>query len=171
MTLEQLATKVAMNKGYLSRIERGEKSPSVSALLRIAEALDVQVGHLFGETSAPEAITVVRRDEHLAVTGQVDEESLLQMIFPASGRRRLSAFLIEPGSRREFREADHPGDEMMYVLAGSIEVIFADRTIKLEAGDCIHFDGHLRHQVRRVGKAKAKALLVVGQDLSALGDK
>ena len=162
-TVAALADKVRLDKGYLSRLERGEKSPSVGTLLKIAEALGVQIGHLFGETTVDEAITVVRSSELLSFSKGKSPKS--QIILPAGGHRRLSAFMIEPGLERESSKTEHPGDEFLYVLEGVVEVAFPDRTITLDAGDCLHFDGHLRHQLRRVGSESPKVLLVVAQDL------
>jgi transcriptional regulator with XRE-family HTH domain len=162
LTLATLAEKTNLDKGYLSRIERGQKSPSIGTLLKIAEALDVQVGHLFGETTA-NSITIVRHNENIDVSA-IPGAPLTQAILPASGGRRISAFLFEPGTERESRHTEHPGDELLYVLQGSVEVIFSDRVVQLDAGDCIHFDGHLRHQVRRVGKKTPRVLLIVTQD-------
>src|SRR5262245_20746641 len=41
MTLEELATSAGLTRGYLSLVERGLKVPSISALLKIASALEV----------------------------------------------------------------------------------------------------------------------------------
>jgi transcriptional regulator with XRE-family HTH domain len=165
ITLEKLAALTAMDKGYLSRIERGQKSPSVGTLLKIAEALKVQVSQLFGEATSDDSITVIRRSEYVAISSGKSAEVFLQVLLPANRRRRMSAFFVEPGIERDTRQADHPGDEMLYVLQGSIEIIFPDRSIQLSAGDCIHFDGHLRHQLGRIDGKPARALIIVAQDL------
>lgn len=167
LTLAQLASATDLDKGYLSRVERGQKSPSISTLLKIAEALDVQVGQLFGEKTGEDAILVVRRDGHIDMKS--DEQpgmGLLQAILPASNRRRLSLFMIEPGQEVNSRAADHPGDETVYVLSGTLVIDFPDRSVELREGDCVHFDGHLRHDIRQVGRAKARALVIIAQDLS-----
>ena len=165
MTLEKLAELTSMDKGYLSRIERGQKSPSVGTLLKIAEALGVQVSQLFGEVTSHDAITVVRRSTYVAIPSGEPSDAFLQILLPANRQRRMSAFLVEPGIELDTRQSDHPGDEMLYVLQGSIEIIFPDRMIQLFTGDCIHFDGHLRHQLRRIDRKPARALIVVAQDL------
>lgn len=163
MTLATLAAQIELDKGYLSRLERGEKSPSIGALLKIAEALNVQIGQLFGETTGKDAITLVRRDQHIDLASAGD--LLSQVILPATGQRRLSAFLIEPDKGEEVRHTAHPGDELLYVLEGSIEVAFNDRKLQLEAGDCLHFDGHLQHLICSAGRKRSRVLIVVGQDL------
>jgi transcriptional regulator with XRE-family HTH domain len=167
ITLEKLAALTAMDKGYLSRIERGQKSPSVGTLLKIAEALNVQVSQLFGEATSDDSITVIRRSEYVAISSEESSDAFLQVLLPSNRQRRMSAFLIEPGIERDTRQADHPGDEMVYVLQGSIEIIFPDRVIQLLAGDCIHFDGHLRHQLGRINRKPARALIIVAQDLQS----
>ncbi len=167
MTLAELAERTELDKGYLSRVERGQKSPSVGTLLKIAEALGVPVGHLFGENTDAESIIVIRRDEHVDIS---DDSSMgpgaaLKAILPAGDHRRLSVFLLEPGDGRHTQNADHPGDEFLYVMEGAMEVVFPDRIVSLETGDAVHFDGHLRHQLRRVGTGKCLAMLIVAQDL------
>ena len=163
VTLATLAARIDLDKGYLSRLERGEKNPSIGALLKIAEALNVQIGQLFGETTGKDAITVVRRDEHIDLAAAGD--LLTQVILPAAGKRRLSAFLVEPDTSKGTRHAAHPGDELLYVLEGSVEVDFSDRSGQLEKGDCLHFDGHLRHLISSIDGQYSRVLIVVGQDL------
>ncbi|MFV3077998.1 helix-turn-helix domain-containing protein [Niveispirillum fermenti] len=167
MTLAELAERTDMDKGYLSRVEHGQKSPSVGTLLKIAEALGVPVGHLFGENTDDNAVTVIRSTDHVDIADDSAEGP--GALLPASGKRRLSVFMIEPGSDRLSQQADHPGDEFLYVLEGSLEIIFPDRVVQLDTGDAIHFDGHLRHQLRRMGEGPVRALVAVAQDLALRG--
>lgn len=44
---ERLAEKVDISPRYLSRLEVGQKTPSIETLARLAEALEVQVWELF----------------------------------------------------------------------------------------------------------------------------
>ncbi len=165
MTVAALAAQAGLNKGYVSRIERGEKAPSISALLRIADALDVGVGHLFGEAAPQDAISVVRASEIVAAADKGKDGEILQAIFPPRSERRLSAFIFEPAAKATPRQADHPGDEVMFVLSGAIEVAFSDRTVQLAEKDSIYFNGHLKHRMRRIGRGKARVLIIIGQDL------
>ncbi len=166
LTLAGLAALTGYDKGYLSRIERGLKSPSVAALLKLAAALEVQVSHLFGESAVEDAIRVVRRGEAIAIPQDCDSGAMLQVIMPATGTRRLSVFLVEPGAKPDLSNSEHAGDEMLYVLEGSIDIGFPDRTVRLDAGDSVLFDGHLRHRLSS-GGGGARALLIVAQDLPA----
>ncbi len=50
MTQEQLALEVGMERSYVSDLERGTRNPSVKALGRLAEALDVEPSRLLERT-------------------------------------------------------------------------------------------------------------------------
>ena len=62
-TLEQLASASGLTKGFLSRVERDETSPSVASLLTLCEVMSVDVGSLF---SAPD-VALVRRNAAPAI--------------------------------------------------------------------------------------------------------
>jgi transcriptional regulator with XRE-family HTH domain len=46
---ERLAEAAYLDRSYLAGIERGLRNPSVRSLLKIAGALKVRIGELFGE--------------------------------------------------------------------------------------------------------------------------
>ena len=155
LTLDGLAAVVGLDKGYLSRLERGRKSPSVAALLRLAAALGVTVAELLGEALPEDAVRVSRAARRRGGPGV---EAL------TGGDAPLAAFLVHPGA--EFAEDgphEHEGEELLYVLAGRIELAFADRSMVLEAGDAAEFAGHLPHRLRRLGEAPAAALVAIAR--------
>ena len=59
LTLERAAVLSGISKSHLSRLESGERQPSVASLLALAEAYGVPIGVLLGETQgdAPLALT------------------------------------------------------------------------------------------------------------------
>jgi transcriptional regulator with XRE-family HTH domain len=166
ISLDNLATRVGLNKGYLSRIERGLQAPSVSTLLNIAATLDIEVARLFGETTKPDAITLVRRDQHVKMDSGAADAPPYEALLPGSAHRRMSVFKIDPPRGAASEKAGHMGDELIYVLAGAIEIVFGDRRVTLEEGDAVHFEGDLKHQIRTIGDAPASALVIVANDLA-----
>lgn len=160
MTLDQLAIGTGLNKGYLSRLERGEKAPSIATALKIAQAFSVPVSTLFGEAVDDTLIQVVRAKARPDPQAEPHRASFtaLSRAGVASG---LEAFLLFPGS--EFSSdgrVDHGGTEILFVVSGELEVQFADRAISLQTGDCLQFPGHLAHQVRALSPG-ASALVAV----------
>lgn len=161
LTLEALAEAVALDKGYLSRLERGQKAPSVAALLRLAAALSAPVAQLLGEELAAYAVRVsraARRRRGQPGRGQHGVEALTR------GNAPLAAFGIHLGP--DFAEDgphEHGGEKMLYVLHGTAELAFADGGLLLRAGDTAEFPGHLPHRLRRVGAPPASVLVAVAR--------
>ncbi|VWX61953.1 putative transcriptional regulatory protein [Burkholderiales bacterium 8X] len=162
MTVEEFALAVDVNKAHVSRIERGLKTPSIGAIARMAKVLGVTIGHLVGETLDKGDIKVIRGSE-LGAPLEAEEPARHGFIPLLHGQsaRDFEAFMLYPSSAGGAVDAHHDGQEMIYVLGGAVEVIFADHVERLEAGDCIHFPGYLSHRIRRVGRGKARALLVL----------
>jgi transcriptional regulator with XRE-family HTH domain len=162
LTLDALATLATTDKGYLSRLERGLKSPSVATLLKLSEALGVQIGELLGEQVTAEQIHVTRKSERVVIAAEDGGSDLQALSGSASS---LSAFVIHPDA--EFAshrpESVHSGEEFLLALSGSIEIRFADRGFVLDEGDSVVFPGHLPHRVRRVGEKRSSALIVVAK--------
>ncbi len=159
MTLDQLAAATGLNKGYLSRIESGEKSPSIASLLKLSTALRVSTSQLFGEEVAEDDIHVFR-----ASRGKSAGAGTSRTLVGLSGNNPgagLTAFLLRPLDEfADEKRAEHSGTEGAYVLEGNVELQFSDRTIALRPGDYVQFPGHLTHQVRRTSR-NATVLVVV----------
>jgi transcriptional regulator with XRE-family HTH domain len=162
LTVDDLANAVGVNKAHVSRIERGLKMPSIATMARLASALGVTISHLVGETLDKAEIKVTRSADLREALET--EEPALHSFVPLLHSHSVSAFeafLVYPGQQQGLVEARHEGQEMLYILAGTVDVIFSDHTERLQAGDCIHFPGYLPHRIARVGRARAQALLVL----------
>ncbi|WP_446744467.1 helix-turn-helix domain-containing protein [Silvibacterium acidisoli] len=163
LTLEALAGSVGIHKGHLSRIETGEKAPSLATLEAIARALRVGMAELFGEKANEHEITVVRQSERIT-TGDAGTY-LIEALIAGSASRPLASYIVVPG--RTFLDhdvPDHVGQEFLYVLQGRVEVAVADQLITLSVGDCATYDAALQHRLRRLGSAVAKVLVVLGKN-------
>ncbi len=166
MTVEELANAVGVNKAHVSRLERSLKTPSIGMLAKLATSLGTSIGNLVGET-LDKADVKVTRGAQLKFGNASDEPSLHRFAPLLHGHSVSSfeAFVVQPGAAGgSVQAAQHEGQEMLYVLSGTIDVIFTDRTERLGAGDCIHFPGYLNHSLARVGRRHAQALLVLSSD-------
>ncbi|MCA0405748.1 MAG: XRE family transcriptional regulator [Proteobacteria bacterium] len=162
LTLDQLAQATGLNKGYLSRLERREKRPSIATVMKVAQALDVPVAALFGESFDETAMHLVRKDE-TAGGFAADGEASFTLLSRATRASGAQAFLYVPGP--EFRprgHVHHAGTEMIFVVRGALEIRFHDRTLTLEEGDFLQFPGHVPHQLRRLREA-TQALITVAE--------
>ncbi|MFS8037801.1 helix-turn-helix domain-containing protein [Xanthobacter sp. AM11] len=162
LTLDRLAAQSELTRGYLSLVERGLKTPSIAALLRVAAALGVNVAQLFDLNAAPSPRYILQRAAD-ALPGESGAASLVPL---ATGRTRkaMEPFLFRPpragGSKASPRWA-HGGEEMLFVVSGSIAVKLGSEEFIMEKGDCLYFGGEERHELRSLGRQQAEVLVVV----------
>ncbi|MHA7868095.1 MAG: helix-turn-helix domain-containing protein [Salipiger thiooxidans] len=161
MTLDALAAQTDLDKSYISRVERGKKSPSLATLMRLSSALGVSVSELFGGSVGSEDIQVVRAGERVTVTPTGSGAPYLEALGIKSDK--LSTFVLHPQEESQAvgHGSVHTGEECVYVLKGEVEVSFEGRSERLSAQDCVHFPGIVPHKIRRVGSAEAVVLVIV----------
>jgi transcriptional regulator with XRE-family HTH domain len=164
LTIETLAAAAGLDKGFLSRLERGTKRPSVETVLRLSAALDVPVGQLFGEQTTSETVRVSRAAGRSRAFEDPDAFSF-ELLTPKGSL--MEAFLFHIGAEPVGKGQQHDGDEMFLVLSGTVEMRTPDRSYVLEKGDCAYFPGHLTHQMRRLGPEEATAVIVVARERSS----
>lgn len=165
LTVETLAAAAGLDKGFLSRLERGTKRPSVETVLRLSAALEVPIGQLFGEQTTEETVRISRaagRSRSLEDPGTYSFE----LLTPKGGL--MDAFLFHVGADPVGNGQQHDGEEMFLVLSGTIEMRTPDRSYVLEAGDCAYFPGHVSHQMRRLGSEPATAVIAVARERSSV---
>jgi transcriptional regulator with XRE-family HTH domain len=141
-TLDQLASASRLTKGFLSRVERDETSPSVASLIALCEVMSIDVGSLF---SAPD-VALVRRTEAPAIN--LGGTGVTEQLMTPRGQSRLQLVhsTIEPGGTGgKDLYTINCQVEVVYVLKGSIELVFSDRTQKLSTGDALTFSGGEPH--------------------------
>ena len=141
-TLDQLAAASGLTKGFLSRIERDETSPSVASLITLCEVMSVEVGTLF---TAPD-VALVRRDD--APTINLGGTGVNEKLMTPRGQAKLQLVhtSVEPGGTGGTDLYTINCEvEVLYVLKGSVELILADGRRKLSTGDALTFAGGEPH--------------------------
>jgi transcriptional regulator with XRE-family HTH domain len=161
LTVEALAAAAGLDKGFLSRLERGTKRPSVETVLRLSAALDVPVGQLFGEQTTDDTVRVSRAAGRTRSLEDPDAYSF-ELLTPKGSL--MEAFLFHVGAEPVGNGQQHDGEEMFLVLSGTVEMRTPDRSYVLEKGDCAYFPGHLAHQMRRLGSEPAIAVIAVARE-------
>lgn len=158
LTLDRLAEMTTLTKGFLSRLERDEVSPSVASLVAVCEALGIRIGELF-ETPAT---SLVRAGEGRPINfgGSAVREELLT---PGTQQQlRVIHSVIEPaGTGGEELYSLKAEVEFAYVLDGALEVVLSTDTVRLERGDALTFPGSEPHTWRNASAHQAAEVLWV----------
>lgn len=142
LTVAQLAEAAGLNKGFVSRVERDETSPSVATLLALCQVLSLPVGSLF----EPPEHQVIRLDDAPQINfgGTLVEERLLTPRSEAGVQ--LLRSVLEPGaSGGEDFYTIACEVEAVHVLSGGLTVRFPQRDVELAARDTLTLAGRQPH--------------------------
>lgn len=150
LTLDELARLSGVSRAMISRIERGEASPTAQLLSRLCAALDVTLSAFFapegGEPSplARRAKQPVWRDpgtgyERRAVSppGTPSRIEVIDIAFPPGARIAYPPETAKDGMTQH-----------VWLFSGTLEMTIGDVAHRLEAGDCLYMsitEGHVFH--------------------------
>lgn len=148
LTLEQLADRAELSTAHLSRIESGDRQPSLAALISLARALGVSVSTLFGEGRAGPTFATYDGDEPTHQSNGLDIASCSG--FPGSSSLNALRISIDP-DREPPVPARHRGEEWIYVVDGRLQLEYDGDTLLIEAGATVHFDASRPHRLSAVG--------------------
>lgn len=147
LTLAQLAGTTGLSAGFLSQVENGQTNISLSALYRVARALETTAPELLAQIDEP-LVSVVRKDEGPWSSVDSDDPPQLARSLTSTSRIRVEAreCLIPPGFRSE-PAWSHVGEEVVFVLEGSLSVEVAGHgTETLYPGDAMVFPANISHR-------------------------
>lgn len=164
LTLDQVSTSTGVSKAHLSRLESGDRQPSVGILVEVAAALGTRVSLLLGEDVAGVPLATFAPDarRHVAAGLEIASSSG----FPDS--RALEALRVHvPVDREPPPPARHRGEEWIYVLYGVLDLEFDGAVYELRQDTAAHFDATRPHRFS-AGRTGADLLLVCADYRSEL---
>ncbi len=166
LSLEDISQRTRLKVEYLIEIEKGEASPPLGAIIRLAKALEMKVGYFIsGGEDLP--YTIVRKNDRKLIS-RYDSEKCdrygyeFSSLAPYKKDRHMEPLLVtlEPSDTQEERST-HDGQEFIYVLQGTMEVRLGKEIHLLEPGDAIYYDSTVPHLVKCHGKDQVKILAVL----------
>jgi DNA-binding XRE family transcriptional regulator/mannose-6-phosphate isomerase-like protein (cupin superfamily) len=159
LTLDELAQRSDLSTAHLSRLESGDRQPSVAALISLARALGVSLSTLLGERRGAPAISIYSGGE---TTHEANGLTIAGCSgFPGSTTLEALHITISP-DRVPPSPARHRGEEWIYVITGSLRLEFDDQVHILAPGATAHFDANRPH--RLAADAVTTEVLVVAAD-------
>ena len=158
LSLRGLAERCGLSSNAISLIERGENSPSIATLHKLATAFGMRVTEFF-EQSREHSVVFCRRDNRLATNGP---GFLMESLGIGLRNQYIEPFLItvEPGSPLAEPAIVHSGQEFAYCLSGDIRYCVGDQTYDLIPGDGLLFEATLPHFFWNATEIPAQILLV-----------
>ena len=166
-TIQQLSRKTGLTPGYLSKIENSKKPPPIPTLTKIAYALNVHISYFFEENGDNESqLSIIRKKERKILIG---DYTSLGYRYEAIVKKRADGaikpmIITLPGNTDpdDIPFNYHDGEEMIFVLSGSLNFHYGDDIHPVKAGDCLFFDSSIPHKaVAAYGRRTAKILSVL----------
>ena len=156
LTLEELASRCELTKGFLSQVENNITSPSISTLEDILEALGSSLAEFFSEATQDK---YVFKKKDFFVDEQ--ENYIIKWIVPNAQKQEMEPILLElnPGCISNIMEP-HYGEEFGYVLEGSIRLIYGKKRTTLHEGETRYIKGETKHYLENHTNGLAKILWV-----------
>jgi transcriptional regulator with XRE-family HTH domain len=142
LTLKEVALGSGLSVGFISQIERGITSPSLSSLVSVARVLHMEVGELLAQPKPQGPLT--RHDERRVYAVSPNSLAYERISSSFEGSVLRSVIIHEPPGHRSEPIA-HEGEEMFYVLEGAVTVEVAGERNVLETGDSLHFQSTKIH--------------------------
>jgi transcriptional regulator with XRE-family HTH domain len=156
LTLEQLALRSDLSIAHLSRLESGDRQPSIAALITLSRALGISMSALLGEGKGSSPLAVYDEDEPTHVANGLAVSALSG--FPGSSSLEALRIVIET-DRVPPPFAQHRGEEWIYVVRGRLRLEYGDETHYVECGASAHFDAEQPHRLGAEG-ATTEVLVV-----------
>ena len=153
VTLTEVATRTGMSKSTLSRLENGQRRPSLELLLPLAQVYRVPLDDLVG---APEVGDPRIRLKPRRVNGRT--------VLPLTHPGGVQAWkIVIPMSQSTPQPRAHDGYEWLYVLSGRMRLIQGDQDLVLGAGEAAEFDTQVPHWFGSTGDGPAEVLSIFGR--------
>jgi transcriptional regulator with XRE-family HTH domain len=159
LSLRALAKECGLSVNAINRIERGESSPTVSSLRRLAHALNVQVVEFF--KAQPEHSTIlVREGARLRTRG---DGVIIESLGTGLHGQTMGPFIMTlmPGASSAEEPITHGGEEFAFCLEGEVDFLVQGEWQRLAAGDSILFLASQEHLCRNSSQERARLVLVV----------
>lgn len=151
ITLTDLASSTGISKSTLSRLENGQRRPTLELLLGLSHAYRVPLDDL---VAAPE-----QGDPRIRLRpGSVKGRTVIPLTREPGGVQAWK--IVIPTSKVTPELRAHDGNEWIYVLSGNMRLILGDQDTVLKPGDVASFGTNVPHWFGSTGDQPVEILSI-----------
>jgi transcriptional regulator with XRE-family HTH domain len=164
LSLQQLSARAHVSAAAIHKLERGDMVPTITTLLKIAVALGLPIGHFVDDDGPPTRVAaLVRADARPAPPPEwapaADGVVAEAVAHPAGVLRAAGVMaVVEPGGGSGDTRPLRPGEEVLLMLEGSLQVEVAGERYRLHAGDTLHYPTDRPHAWHNPESVPARAV-------------
>jgi transcriptional regulator with XRE-family HTH domain len=162
LTLEELAARSGVSRAMISKLERGEKNPTLVVAAKVAEGLGITLSHLMGIEVRREVV-MVPRDRRVTVRDQETgfERQLLSPAFGGRGVEFVRNVVPEGATSGELSPQRRGVDEYVVVESGRLRAVLDGEAYLLEEGDAVYFEADVARKFDNAGEGECSYYLIV----------
>ena len=138
LTLAELSATTGISVSTLSRLESGQRKPTLELLLPLAKVHQVPLDELVGVT--PPADPRVR-----AAPIRMHGMTMVPLTRRAGGLQAYKITIPGGSERRQPDPQTHEGYDWLYVLDGRLRMVLGEHDLVLEPGEAAEFDTRVPH--------------------------
>src|SRR3954468_10106460 len=167
LSLRALSARAGLPYSTLSKLEHGKMALTYDKLIRLAQALNVDLKDIISEAEQPSVPLAVGRRSVTRAGHELDTDSEKHVHhYPAADLLgKMMIPIIIDVQARSIEELGglvrHAGEEYLYVIRGQMELhsdLYAP--LPLGSGDSVYFDSGMAHGYVRTGAAPCVVLAV-----------
>jgi transcriptional regulator with XRE-family HTH domain len=151
ITLTALAEMTGISKSTLSRLETGQRRPTLELLLALSQSYRVPLDDLVGAPEVGDPRVRLR-------AGRVKGRTVIPLTRQPEGMQAWK--IVIPITKIEPEPRAHDGHEWIYVLSGRLRLVLGDQDWVLGPGEVAEFDTQLPHWFGSTGDEPAEILSI-----------
>ena len=158
ISLQQMANDTGMSYSYLSGLENGKHSVSITNLQRVANFFNVDMVY-FLQPGGP-VPRLLRKEDLLRNNSGVEDIYYRVMTPPESSHLQISYIQMPPNAPTERRIHKHGrGQELVMVMEGAVVVMVEGERYLVERGDSLLFEADVEHLIFTEDRPAAFAIV------------
>jgi transcriptional regulator with XRE-family HTH domain len=159
LSMQQLANRSGVSPAAIHKIEHSHMIPTITTLMKLAAALNRSVAFFVDEEDIGRpAVFTPAAERKPVLTSKHGLE--LESISGPYGQFLLAGAVatLEHGADSGPQAMEHPGEELVHVLDGRIEICVDDDMYRLGVGDSLHFRTDRPHRWRNLADGPTRAV-------------
>ncbi len=162
LTLDGLAGRSGVSRAMISKLERGEKNPTLVVAAKVAEGLGVSLSRLVGVEERREVVVVPRARRAVLRDPETGfERQLLSPTFGGRGIEFIRNVVPEGSTSGEFPPHRRGVTEYVVVERGRLKAVLGGESYLLEEGDALFFEADIPHRFDNAGEGECSYYLVI----------
>lgn len=155
LTQEELADRAELSKGFISQVERNLTSPSIATLRDMLECLGSSLELFFSKEVTQKV--VFGKDDLFRKMDEDELRGVITWLVPSAQKNTMEPILVDlgPGGRTQ-QVPPHDGEEIGYVLNGTVQLVIGTTQLKVSAGESFCLHPLEPHHIINTGKRAAR---------------